>query len=205
MKKSALIIVLASCFYTGFSQTDDSVEKRIKYGFSLGLNYSNLLHNETILNEERVTNNVGFRVGLLGEYILSKALFISPKIEISFNRSKVDIFQVDESKSIYEVMPVSLDFATHFGFRNSTSKLKPYFYIGPNFKLPLSKEEQKSTEFSTKPDLAIDFGIGFDKAFTNFSFSPELRYSFGLLNVNNHPSIESLNYHNISFALNFKK
>jgi hypothetical protein len=81
-------------------------------------------------------------------------------------------------------------------------KHKPYFFVGPKVKIPLTKQNTASTIYSGNTDLAIDFGIGLDNVFSQFNFSPELRYSYGLLNVNKNPTFRSIYSH--SFSLVFK-
>ena len=204
MKKVILVIGLFVSSSTLFSQSESAVnEKRMKYGFNLGINHSNLIDNEMLPSNASLSNNLGFRLGILADYKISKCLSISPKAEMSFNNSKVNFTSIDGSSAEYEVMPISLDFMTHFIFKKNNEKLSPYFFFGPNVKIPVSKKADNTTIYSTNSDFAIDFGIGIDKPFTHFNFSPELRYSFGLLNVNQNPSLKSLNFHNISLVFNF--
>lgn len=204
MKKVIFVTGLFISSLTVFSQSESSVnEKRMKYGFSLGINHSNLLDNEMLSSNASLSNNLGFRLGILSDYKISKFLSISPKAEMSFNNSEVNFNNIDGSQTEYEIMPISLDLMAHFIFKKNNEKLSPYFFFGPNVKIPVSKKNDNTTAYSTNYDFAIDFGIGIDKPFTYFNFSPELRYSFGLLNVNQHPSIQSLKFHNISFVFNF--
>ena len=204
MKNVVFAIVLLFCSSTVFSQSSDSDnEKRLKYGFNLGLNYSNLLDDDKLPENASLTNNFGFRLGILADYSVSELFHISPKAELSFNNSKVSFTRIDGSETDYKVMPVSLEFMTHFLFKDKKDKLSPYFYVGPNVKIPLSIEDDNTTEFATGHDFAIDFAIGVDKSLAHFNFAPELRYSLGLLDVNQHPGIQTLNFHNISLVFNF--
>ncbi|KAB1065981.1 outer membrane beta-barrel protein [Salibacter halophilus] len=204
MEKVVLAIALLFCSSTIFSQSSDSIdEKRLKYGFNLGLNYSNLLDDDKLPENASVTNNFGFRLGVLADYSVSELFHISPKAELSFNNSKVELDRADGSQLDYEVMPVSLEFMTHFLFKDNKEKLSPYFYVGPNVKLPLLLKEPGKTEFPTRYDFAIDFGVGVDKPLKHFNFAPELRYSFGLHNVNGHPELQTLYFHNISLVFSF--
>ena len=204
MKKVIFATGLFISFLAVFSQSGSSVnEKRMKYGFNLGINHSNLLGDEMLSSNASLSNNLGFRLGILADYKISKFLSISPKAEMSFNNSEVNFNNIDGSQTEYEIMPISLDFMVHFIFQKNNEKLNPYFFFGPNVKIPISKKNDNITAYTTNSDFAIDFGVGIDKPFTYFNFSPELRYSFGLLNVNQHPSIPSLKFHNISLVFNF--
>lgn len=204
MKKVVFVVGLLISSFAVFSQSDsNTLEKRLKYGFNLGMNQSNVLDNGKLPSNASLSNNLGFRLGILADYKISKFLSISPKAEMSFNNGEVNFTNIDDTKTEYEIMPISLDLMTHFTFKKNNEKLSPYFFFGPNVKIPISEKNDNSTTFSTKPDFAIDFGIGVDRPFTHFHFSPELRYSFGLLNINQNPSIQSLYFHNISLVFNF--
>ena len=204
MKKVVFVVGLLISSFAVFSQSDsNTIEKRLKYGFNLGMNQSNVLDNRKLPSNASLSNNLGFRLGILADYKISKFLSVSPKAEVSFNNSEVNFTNFDGSQTEYEIMPISLDFMTHFIFKRNNEKLSPYFFFGPNVKIPISEKNNNSTPYSTKSDFAIDFGIGVDKPFTHFHFSPELRYSFGLLNINQNPSIQSLYFHNISLVFNF--
>lgn len=204
MRKVIFVMGLLISSLSAFSQSDSEAgDKRLKYGFNLGVNYSNLLENEMLPSNAAVSNNLGFRVGILADYRISKLFSVSPKAELSFNESKVNFTHNDDSQSVYEVLPMSLDFMAHFTFKDNNEKLSPYFFFGPNVRIPVSNRSEDPATFSTRADFAIDFGIGVDKSLKHFNFSPELRYSFGLLNVNQNPMIQSLYLHNISLVFNF--
>jgi len=58
--------------------------------------------------------------------------------------------------------------------------------------------------YLNKTDFAIDFGIGFESSVKRFVFAPEIRFSYGLLNINENPVFQTLRYNNLSLILNFK-
>ncbi len=200
MKKVVFVISLIACSTRLYAQTENTpVEKRMKYGFNLGINYSNLITKRAFPAAISKSTNLGFQLGILADYEFSRLFSISPKTELSFNNNKLNLVNADGSPTTYKVMPLSLDLMTHFIFKDYKGKINPYFLFGPNVKLPISKK----TDYTANADLAIDFGIGLDKAFKSFNFSPEIRYSIGLLNVNRHPAIEPIYFHKISLVFNF--
>lgn len=204
MKRVFIVVVLIAATLSIHAQNGNEITtKRAKYGFSIGMNHANLLHDESLPQLASVANGPGFQLGILGEFQLSRFLFLKPRAEISFNNSSVKSLSLDGSPLTYEVMPVNAGLMTHLMVKMPRNKLSPYFFAGPEYKLPLNKPEG-TAEFGTGNDLAIDFGIGFDKAFTHFIFAPELRYSYGLLNVSKDPIIQNLNFHNISMVFSFK-
>ncbi|MBU2020375.1 MAG: PorT family protein [Bacteroidetes bacterium] len=204
MKKFVFVLgLLFSPFVVYTQSVTNNIEKPLKFGFNLGINQSNVLDNGNLPNNASLSNNLGFRLGILADYKVAKIFLISPKAELSYNNCQIDFTNSDGSKSQYEVMPKSLDLMSHFVFKKNNEKSSPYFLFGPNVKIPISKRPKDQSSYSTSADFAIDFGIGIERAFANFNFSPELRYSFGLRNVNQNPMIQSLKFHNISLVLNF--
>lgn len=202
MIKSILVTGFLICTFAVFGQSEISDNNRVKLGFNLGINQSNSQDNQMLPSNATLSNNLGFRLGVLADFPINKFLSISPKTELSFNNSKVNFTNIDGSNTEYEIMPISLDLMAHFVFKKQNEKWSPYFFLGPNFKIPVSEKSDNPTSFSTNSDFAIDFGIGLNRAFTHFHLAPELRYSYGLLNVNQNPSIQQLNFHNISLVFN---
>ncbi len=201
MRKIVLILGLLISSQTMFSQSNSTVdEKRLKFGFNLGVNHSILFSPDELPSFASISNDLGVRLGVLADYQLFKFLSISPKAELSFNNNELNLTFNDNSQSTYKTLPIALEFMAHFIFKKENEKLSPYFYFGPNLKFPISK---KSGEYILHPDLAVDVGIGMEKAFTHFNFSPELRYSYGFTNVSRTPTIRTLRFHSVSLIFNF--
>ena len=205
MKNAVLLTLMLLCSIIVFSQTENSKDdSKFRFGFNLGTNYSNLQSKETLPNNAEISNGIGFSLGVFMDYTISKNFLFSPKSELSFYNSSVEFVNSDNSNYTYEIFPISLNFMTHFVYRFGNSKVVPYFFAGPNLKIPISKKPESSSEFYTNSDFAIDFGIGLENRTKYFIFAPELKYSFGLLNINQNPTLQTLNFHNISLILNFK-
>ncbi len=207
MKRVILASVLMFSWHSAFSQEIHPIIhiKKLTFGFNLGVNYSNLLAGEIFPANASVSNDIGFRLGALANIHLEKFLSISPKIEISINNSKVDFTNTAAPQNEYKVMPVTLDLMSHFVIRaKRRHNITPYFLIGPNIKIPVTRKSKNSTHFTSNSDFAFDLGIGLDKHSALLQFSPEIRYSLGMLNVNRHPSISSLSFHNLSLVINFR-
>lgn len=54
--------------------------------------------------------------------------------------------------------------------------------IKPGISVTSQKEEEEASLRTTGFDLAIEYGIGFDSFFKFFKFSPEIRFSHGIVN-----------------------
>tara|TARA_B100000965_G_C19556914_1_gene742703 strand:+ start:190 stop:762 length:573 start_codon:yes stop_codon:yes gene_type:complete len=187
-----------------FSQSNTSEEiSKIKLGFYLGLNYSNLTEDEKLPVNTSISNNLGFSLGVLADFRVSKMFSISPKGSVSFYGSKINSIDQNNSNIESEVIPASIDFRTHFVFKKDNEKLSPYFLIGPSINIDNSNKETYPMHLRANNNLAIDFGIGVEKPFTHFSIIPEFRYSYGLNNISTDDSIPSLRFHYFSLVLNF--
>lgn len=203
MKNVVLFITLLCVSIIGFSQTETKIENsKVRFGFNLAANYSILKYVELVPTNSEVVNGFGFQVGLLMDYSISKNFLISPKLEVSFNGASVEFF--NSATPTYHVMPESANSMIHFVFKMGNNQMQPYILVGPNFKLPLQNKTKLGTELSTNPDIAIDFGIGLDYSFQYFICAPEIRYSYGLRDVNRNPNLPALNMHSIALVLNFK-
>ena len=202
MKKVILVLGFVAGSLNLFAQSESATaDKRLKLGFNVGTNYSNVYTQEDLPANADLSNNIGLRLGILADYKLLNFLSVAPKVEMSFNNGRVQFS--DPAQNEYKIMPIGVDFITHFIFKKENERLSPYLLIGPNFRLPITKKIDNPTVYPTSHDFAIDVGIGLEKPFTHFSISPEVRYSYGLLDVNQHPGIQSLRFHNISLVLNF--
>lgn len=203
MKKVVLFITLVCYSIISFSQAEiKSENSKFRFGFNLGANYSILHYVDIVPTNSELINGIGFQVGLFMDYSISNSFIISPKLETAFYNASVDF--INSSMTTYDLMPASLNTMIHFVYRIGNNKMRPYFLVGPNFKLPIQKKPEIETEFGTNPDLAIDFGIGLENAFEYFIFAPEVRYSYGLRDVNDNPNLPPIIMHSIVVLLNFK-
>jgi hypothetical protein len=201
------VLLMSMLFWTLAVVAQSESEKdnsKFRFGFNLGANYSNLQSKETLPDNAKISQGVGFSLGVFMDYAITGDFIFSPKSELAFYNSSVDFSHSDNSNYAYEIFPVSLNFMTHFVYKIEKNKVVPYFFAGPNVKIPIYKKPESSSEFYTNTDFAIDFGIGFENRLKYFIFAPELKYSLGLLNVNQNPSLQTLNFHTLSLILNFK-
>lgn len=201
MKKVVVFVSMLCLSFIGFSQSESKPDRKTSFGFNLGTNYSNLSTKETLPGYASISNGVGASLGIFMDYSISRQILFSPKIELAYNNGSVE-FSDENDK--YKIFPISLDIMAHMKYKVGGVKIIPYILAGPNFKLPLFNKPKNSSDFDTNPDFAIDFGVGFEKKNQYFILAPELRYSIGLLNVNQNPVLKSLNFNKISLILNFK-
>lgn len=201
MRKLLVTSILVLCNVIIYAQAPDT---KFNFGFNVGANYSFLRPKEPMTSNSQIYNGIGAKVGLLMDYSISNKLIFAPKTELAINKSEIQTYYNPNASYTYKIFPISLEIMAHFVYKIDIMRTTHYILAGPNIRLPLKFSAKTSTDFTTKPDLAIDFGIGMEDGLKNFIFSPEIRFSFGLFNVNNNPLFQTLYYHNISLVLNFK-
>jgi len=205
MRKFVLIIAPLLLIFSEITkaQFDNPVRnKKLKYGFNIGVNYSNLQVRQT--NEDlQVVNATGVTLGIIIAYPFNEHWSISPEADIVFNNSKVYMPQPTENTLISDVYPSLIELSTHMLYKAKGEKIKPYVIFGPNFMIPVLDPKIISSQIA-KSDLAIDIGIGADKMFSNFCFAPELRYSYGFINILNDNVIQKMKFNTVSLIFNFR-
>lgn len=204
MKNAVLLTALGLFSFGVFAQEqDDQPERKIRFGFNLSANYANLYSNDPLPDDSDISNGFGFGLGVLMDYQISDRFTISPKTELSFYNNSVN-YPVGEGRARYDVFPAAVNVMVHAAYEMGQGKMRPYFYVGPNYRVPVSRNSGETTTFETTTDLAVDFGFGLKNKLKHFVFAPELKYTFGFMNVNNNPALQSLNFHSVSLILNFK-
>jgi hypothetical protein len=173
-----------------------------QYGFHLGINYPILFY-KNLPQNAFTFNEPGLLLGISGNFRINSILELAPKTELAFNRGNVVFNYVDQSSTFYKISPITANIVMHARFGNLNKKSSPYFLIGPQIMLPFDQNKTSSASFPTKTNVALDLGIGLNKPFSKFSFLPELKYSLGLVNVNQNPALQSLNFHSVSLVFNF--
>jgi len=198
MKTYQIVLFSLTFFLLSLHVTAQDSTSTWNFGFNFGYNYAQLFGKKPLPDKSEISNGYGYRLGIIAEKRLSPAIQFKPKTEISFNRSHVNFNTLQPS---YHIFPVSLVIMPHFTIEIPKKNIAPYILLGPNLKVPLVYSSS-TTNFNTRPDIALDLGIGITIPLRHFSISPELRYSHGLTNVSQHPSLQDLRFNTFSFVLN---
>ncbi len=203
--KSAFIALILVLPLLVSGQDEIDLEKRVNFGFNFGLNHSKLYSRDALPGNTEITNGFGFNLGILMDYSITEKLAISPKAELAYYNATFNSKGIDQSTFKYEIYPYSLNLMSHFVYKIGHEKVVPYILIGPNFKLPIANKADSNGDFDTGYDVAFDFGIGLENLFKHFNFAPELKYSYGILNISENPGIKTLNFHSVSLGISFKE
>lgn len=195
-------------------------DKFMHYGFTLGVNASGFkskvssgyFDNDTTLNVSP-TYTPGFSLGFIVNFrlhehfdlrILPTVGFYSRSVTYDFTNS-IDIQTIE---STFMEIPLLLKYKS---MRRGNSRV----YVLGGFKAAIEagakKKQRKSSDLRTNGfDLCLDLGVGMDLYCPLFKFSPELRFSHGLLDLlSNDPNVYSsslsrLSSNTISLFLNFE-
>jgi hypothetical protein len=182
-------------------------DKRLKFGFDIGTNYSFLkIYKAPQINPVTIMglNGTGLRIGLVVDYAVNKRFSFMPKSELSFNDARLFVLNTDGSRDTKSISPFTIELSPHAAFKLSDKKTKPYFIFGPSLKIPVpDKSNPRASEFNATV-FSLDLGFGLDRTLKYFNFCPELRYSYGLNNITNSGNINRMYFHNVTLVFIFK-
>ncbi len=194
--KKILFLLLFSVVFQAYSQRFrvDNIptfdEKRIHYGFYLGLNFSDFKidYIPSGFPEASVTvePTAGFNVGLIADLRLHKNINLrfepglaSNSKNIYFNHLQTPRDSVREIGTTYMHLPLVLKFST-----NRWNNIRPYVLAGVSYDHNFSSNESNSDdnfsgEFRMKTsNWMYEVGVGIDIYLYYFKFSPSIRGVF---------------------------
>jgi hypothetical protein len=174
-----------------------SDDRWLHYGFSIGLHTSSLqlkYSDKFVTNEMDSVHSImpanafGFSIGLISDFRLAEQFKVRILPKISFYEFPVDYNYTDGTinkqlieASFFEI-PILIKYNSerHKNFR-------AYFLAGlaPGLDVSGKKRKEQSDNRLTTEDfnLNMELGLGIDMYFPLFKFSPEVRFSKGLLNL----------------------
>lgn len=200
MRKVVLMLMIMALAYLSYAQGSEQVTpSKFKYGFNLGVGYSMLSSAHELTKEQQLENGSSFQLGIIMEYQLNNWFSLAPKAEIAFN----DTRYIKKEHTIEDVYPATINLNMLAKFKLNSSDMNPYILVGPEFKQPLKAQSKTTTEFTHGSTMAVNLALGIDKKLKYFTLAPEIRYSYGLTNINSDPELESLYLHNLSLVLGF--
>ena len=168
-------------------------QRRLHWGFMFGFQLQDMeLHNNGFIDPETgeqwyadVDNyNPGFSVGVLGEMRLNKLLALRLTPTMHFGQRHILYHEqvsgqdtTQNLKSTYISLPIDVKFAAP-----RYNNFRPYFIAGMAPSIDLTSH--KHWAIYTKPfDCFLEVGMGCDIYLPFFKLIPELKFSFGLLDI----------------------
>lgn len=198
-------------------------DKKVHYGFFFGIPNTRytIKHNEQFNQPDTVlsansANSIGFRMGfLMNVYMSPRFDFRWSPLTISIYSRNVDYMlnggqeQRLKRESTWVEFPFMLKYKS---LRRGNTRMYAVAGFRAGFEANVRKKAvAKELQLPTKSsDFSIEYGVGFERFFEFFKFTPELHFSHGLVNVfepNNtiySKGIRSLNTHTVTLYLMFE-
>jgi hypothetical protein len=204
--KIILVLVLACCAFHSEAQQKRWVrtnnpnydQRKLSYGFLIGLhtstfqlNYSDQFVNRPDLDTlHSVTPDwsPGFSLGFIVNYRIADFFDIRLTPDVAFYENKVRYQNTNGTFEDQLVETTMVEFPILLKYKSERRENIRMYMIG-GFKPAIDASGKKKLEQSTESlevkgtNLSLEAGLGFDLYFPLFKFSPELRYSRGLVNV----------------------
>lgn len=193
-------------------------EKPIHFGFMFGLTSSNYYANGF---PKALVNNVtgeplsltspktfGFQIGGIVNYALSKHIEVKSGLNIALYDRQIQFANEDliSRESTWLEIPMLVKFRS---VRRQNHRM--YLLTGLKLGLEANVKKKNTAVTANTSDLSLEYGIGFERFYRFFKFSPEIRISHGLNNlfvppgtVNSYSKLSQLNSHTISLIFNFE-
>lgn len=204
----ALLSFETSAQKGSFNYDNKFSKKNYYFGITLGSNVSryrcdnheSLINNDSV-NAIRPVFGPGFNLGIvanikLGEYFDCR--FLLPTLSFADRRIEYDMTtnQIDNKK----IESVFLEFPVHFRYKSKPYKdFRLFVVAGAKYSLDLaSNSRSRKADDLIKVamhDVVAEFGFGFQVFFPYFILSPEVKFSYGVLDI--HSRDEGLIYSSV--------
>ncbi len=202
-------------------------EKLLHYGFFLGLNYDRTIikYAETYFSDSLYKNITpvgegGFALGFLMNFRLHDQLafkivpsvgFYTRSINYQFSRVDTILSNPIESTQSVETSFIELQLLMKYrSLRRKNTRMYVVAGIKPAIRAGGKKSDASEQRLGiTRLDFCIEYGAGIEIYFPYFKWSPELRFSHGLVNLSepgglyNRP-LESIFTHTVSLYFFFE-
>ncbi len=171
--------------------------KWLHYGFSIGLHTSNyqLKYSEKFVSTEMDSVHsimpagaFGFSLGFITDFRLADQFNIRILPKVSFYEFPVDFNYTDGNTDRQLIESTFVEIPILFKYKSERHKNFRVYFVGgvaPGFEVSGKKrKEQSSNKLLTEEfNINMEVGFGIDMYYPLFKFSPEIRFSKGLLNL----------------------
>lgn len=226
-----LILLLAAGFNKVSAQEYTQInlpysdERWLHYGFSIGvhsssfkLNYSDTFV-ESLDSVQSIMpmNSFGFTLGMIADFklheqfnlrVLPRFSFSEFKTEFTFIGDTSNFSSVENIEATFIEIPIMIKYKSQ---RHKNFRMYMVAGVVPGFEMSGKKRKERSENklLIAGSNLSIEVGFGVDMYYPLFKFSPEIRYSRGLVNVLKEDEygysegIDRLSTHSISLFFQF--
>ena len=202
-KKIALVLVFLALSFQAFSQRDRSINlpnydnKWIHYGFYLGIEsfqyrvkYSDLFvmpEMDTVISINPAVTYGPVNIGFVVNFRLAEFLNLRLLPKFTINERKVEYTYGSGFTETQIIEAVTMDFPILLKYKSVRRGNYRMYLVGgisPSVRVggkkDLNKEEDKL--LINDSDLKVEIGFGLDIYYPFFKFSPEIRFSRGIVN-----------------------
>jgi hypothetical protein len=170
-------------------------DKKLTYGFLIALHTSNYQVNyadQFITQQFDTVHSVnpmwssGFSLGFIVNYRITDLLDLRLTPQVAFYEQRVRYQYTDETftdatvESTMVETPILLKYKSE---RRGNIRMYMIGGIKPGFEASGKKDQTKAELELKEMNLSIEAGFGFDLYYPLFKFSPEIRFSHGLVDI----------------------
>ena len=201
-KKIVLVLVFLVLSFQAFSQRDRGINlphydnRWLHYGFYLGieafqyrLKYSDLFvmaEMDSVISINPAVTYGPVNIGFVVNFRLAEFLNLRLLPKFGINERKIE-YTYNNRKETQIIEAVTMDFPVLLKYKSvRRGNYRMYLVGGINPSVRVGGKKDTNTEedkISIKDsDLSIEFGFGLDIYYPFFKFSPEIRFSRGIVN-----------------------
>jgi len=183
--KFKIMKYLLSVAVATFLMTGAVTAQHMNIGIKGGLNLFDIESDDNSTNDWKA----GIHLGLLGHFHLSETLAFQPEVVFSGQGAKITSGVVDSKLKLdYINVPLLIQYMFDNGFR---------IQAGPQIGfLMAAKSDINDNDIDVKSNYkSVDFGLGIGASYVHppTGFGIDLRYNFGLSNINENDAVNSTN------------
>lgn len=198
-------------------------DRRLHYGFTLALNSTRFKPTVSNYYLSDVADSVisitgtrtsGFSLGFILNLKLAEFFDLRLLPTVAFYQRDINFLFKNSFSSIQSTESTFIEIPLMCKYKSQRRGNFRMYMIGglkAAIEAGAKKKEKKDTELrAANVDLSIDYGFGLDIYYPLFKFSPEIRFSHGLLNMLNKDnniyskSLDRLSTHTVSLFLHFE-
>lgn len=198
-----VILVLSCCSFTSMAQGKRWVqrnnpnydERKLTYGFLIALhssiyqvNYSDQFITQSFdtLHSVNPSWSSGFSLGFIVNYRIADFFDLRLTPEVAFYENKVRYQFTNEGFEDALVESTMVEFPILLKYKSERRGNIRMYMIGgvkPAFEASGKKDSTKEELEITGTNLSLEAGFGFDLYYPLFKFSPEIRFSRGIVDI----------------------
>lgn len=193
-------------------------EKPLHFGFLFGFGSSNFnLSTRNVLPDGNYLyspRNFGFQIGGLANYALNPHWELKSGVNIALYDRQLSLDKGDDVPDVMTRESTWLEIPALIKYRSIRRKNHRLYMIGGlKFGVEANVKKKSSALTTNTADLTLEYGFGLEQFFQFFKFTPEIRFSHGLVNMYSTPgrsgnlwytNVNNLKTHTVSLIINFE-